>query len=75
MRLIEEQGVFSLFTRTREINLFCILEYMFASILNISFTLTATIVPIVLILTMGEIIFMGWVLFKGAKLPATRKNK
>jgi len=35
----------------------------------------ATIVPIVLILTMGEIIFMGWVLFKGAKLPATRKNK
>lgn len=48
MRLIEEQGVFSLFTKTREINLFCILEYMFASIFSISFTLTAIIVPIMI---------------------------
>ena len=46
MRLIEEQGVYSLFIKTREINLFCILEYLFASIFNISFILTATIVPI-----------------------------
>jgi hypothetical protein len=32
----------------------------------------ATIVPIVLILTMGEIVFMGWITLKGAKLPATK---
>lgn len=48
MRLIEEQGVFSLFARTREINLFCILEYTFASIFNIPFILTAAIVPIMI---------------------------
>lgn len=48
MRLIEEQGIFSLFIKTRQINLFCILEYTFASIFNIPFTLAATIVPIMI---------------------------
>ena len=29
-------------------------------------------VPVVYLLTMGEVIFMGWVMFKGAKLPKAK---
>lgn len=48
MRLIEEQGFYSFFIKTHEINLFGILEYLFASAFNISFILTETIVPIMI---------------------------
>lgn len=47
MQLIKEQGLYPFFMKTHGINLFCILEYLFASAFNISFMLTATIVPIV----------------------------
>jgi len=50
MRLIEEQGVYSLFMKTREINFFSILEYLFASMFNISFTVTAMVFPILIVL-------------------------
>jgi hypothetical protein len=48
MRLIKEQGIHSFFIKTHEINLFCLLEYVFASIFNISFTLTEAIVPVMI---------------------------
>jgi len=48
MQLIKEQGLYPFFMKTHGINLFCILEYLFASAFNISFMLTATIVPIVI---------------------------
>jgi len=48
MQLIREQGLYPFFIKTHGINLFCILEYLFASAFNISFMLTATIVPIML---------------------------
>lgn len=35
-------------------------------------TYSATIVPLLYILTMGELIFMGWVVLKGAKLSKTK---
>jgi hypothetical protein len=34
----------------------------------------ASVVPIVLIMTMGEIVFMGWITLKGAKLPLTKSR-
>jgi len=48
MRLIAEQGIYSFFIKTHEINLFCILEYLFASTFNVSFMLTETILPIMI---------------------------
>lgn len=48
MRLIEEQGFFSLFMKTQGINFFSILEYLFALTFNISFITSAMDVPIII---------------------------
>ena len=48
MRLIEEQGLLSLFTETQGINFFSILEYLFALTFNISFITSAMCVPIII---------------------------
>jgi len=48
MRLIEEQGLFTFFQEVHQVNAFSVLQYAVSSIFNISFMLTATIVPIAL---------------------------
>ncbi len=47
MRLIEEQGLLNFFQEVNQVNFFSVLEYAVASVFNISFMLTATIVPII----------------------------
>lgn len=49
MRLIEEQGLFTFFQELHQVNLFSILEYVVSSVFNISFMLTAMIIPIILV--------------------------
>lgn len=67
MRLIEEQGVFPLFVKGHGINFFSILEYLFASAFNISFMLTATIVPIMISLLFPLVSFQIVRRFTGSR--------
>ncbi len=67
MRLIDEQGLYKFFLETHEINLFCILEYLFASAFNVSFRLTETILPIVISLLFTLVNFQIVKRFTGSR--------